>query len=152
MSKLLVEELIHDQVLVHEFSYGLSQRVQLGGFYPYIFMKGAPAGDFYVTFRNLDGSFSFQKHFTASDIKAVMNTTDNNVRIFLPCIPPTPIYLKKGDYQMYLEAENYIFNRGAFIGWIKQHENLNNALNYTPSNDVENPLAFRLKVFKEGIQ
>lgn len=149
--KLLVEELKENMDLVQPFSYSLETRVQVAAMIPYLYMHNAPDGDFYFEIDKNDGTFSYTKHFTSDDIKASLNTSDNSAHVFFPIVPESPMFLEKGDYTFYLYAENYVYNRSSFIGWIRQHENLNNAVSNTPSNDAENPLAFRLKVLKDGL-
>lgn len=150
--KLLVEELREGNELYSSFTLNLNRRSQLAAFYPYLFIKNVPNGDFYIGIRKTNGAFQYEEHFTSSDLQALLNTTDTNIRIFKPVIPLNPIFMEKGDYEIYLYSENYTFKRTSFIGWIRQHEDLNNELSFTPLNDAENPLAFRLKVYKEGIQ
>lgn len=151
MTTLLVEQLYESAELEQNFTFNLNKRVRLAAFYPYIYMHNAPVGDFYIGIQKNDGAFYYEKHFTSADIKALMNTEFNSAHVFMPVIPETPILLEKGEYQIFLYAENYVYKRSAFLGWIKQHENLNNEMDYSPSNDAENPLAFRLKVFKEAM-
>jgi hypothetical protein len=148
--KLLIEELKEND-LTQNLSYSLEQRVQLGAIIPYLYMHNAPSGDFFFEIAKNNGEFNYIKQFNSNDIKTALNTTDNFAHVFFPIVPETPIFLEKGDYSLWLWAENYVYNRNSFIGWIRQHENLNNSLSNTPSNDAENPLAFRLKVFKGGL-
>lgn len=152
MTTLLTQQLLTELPLVQTFTYKLNQRVQLAGIYPYLFVFNMPTGTFTFTIEKTDGSFFLQKTFTSADLKASLNTTDDYFHFWFPIIPDAPMFLEKGDYTMTLEPDNtYFYNRKRFIAWIQQHENLNNTMDYTPSNDAENPLAFRLKVMKEGI-
>ena len=148
--KLLVEELRDGSSLSQSFSFNLEKRAEIKGFYPYLFMSNAPTGTFTFSVTGTNG-FSFSKSFTSQDIKNCIPTVNSNIHVFFPILPSAPIFLSKGDYTMTLSSTGYFYNRGSFVGWIKQFENLNVPLSYTPSNDAENPLAFRLKVFKEGI-
>jgi hypothetical protein len=151
MTTLLVEPLVEGVELYSITNLNLNTRQQLGSIAPYIFMKGAPVGDFYIVFEKTDGSFSLEMQFDSDYIKGLLETTDDNAHVFIPFVPSMPVFLEKGEYKLSLYSENYTFRRSAFIGWVRQHENLNNELDYTPSNDAENPLAFRLKTLKEGL-
>lgn len=151
MTKLLVEELFENSELTQVENFQLNKRVQVGSVCPYIYMHNAPPGQFFAGIRNLNGNFEYEFEFDSAYIKTLLNTTDNYAHVFLPIVTSYPIFLEKGSYELYLYAENYTFYRTSFIGWIRQHENLNNDLDYIPSNDAENPLASRLKVYREGI-
>lgn len=151
MTILLVEKLNPEADLIQPFKFNLNTRVNLAGFYPYIYMQGSPDGDFVLGVRKIDDTFFYERNFTSENIREILNTEDGHAHLFLPCVPEYPMQLEKGSYEMYLHAENYSPNRNHFIGWCKQYRDLNNVLDYSPSNDAENPLAFRIKVYKEGI-
>jgi len=77
---------------------------------------------------------------------------DDYCHVFFPLTSTTPFPLAKGSYKLKLSATGYSATETSFLGWVQQHEDLNNELDYTPINDEENPLAIRIKIFKEGIK
>jgi len=92
------------------------------------------------------------KSFTSADIKAASGTTDNYLYSFYPVIPTNPLKIEKGDYILRLKTSGYTASGSSFIGWIQQHEDIQNSISYNPINDSQNPLAFRVKIYKEGIK
>lgn len=148
--KILTQEL-RDAPLVHVFQIRLQRRSNIGGFYPFIVMKGAPVGTF--TFKISSGSLGelFSKDFTSDDIKSAMSTVNNSLYVWFPIIPENPMFLERGEYTAEISSSGYFYSRASFIGWGQQHENLTNILSEPVGNDMQNPLALRLKVFKEGI-
>jgi hypothetical protein len=71
--------------------------------------------------------------------------------VFYPIIPDSPIKLEKGTYTLKLTASGYISNSSSFIGWLQQFEDVQNDMDYLPLFSNQNSLAFRLKIFKEGV-
>lgn len=143
MTTLLVEELRTE--LIHEFLITKQFRNVLGAIYPYIAMVGAPAGNFKIKFYR-DNNLVFTRTFTSQDLKDSLESFKDNLHVWYPIIPEFPIQLNKGLYKVRLSATGYTYSGDSFIGWIRQHENLNNKLNYEPLNDAKNPLALRIKV------
>ena len=134
-----------------DFTYNLNDRCNLGAFYPYLLMVGSPAGTFtYELIKNGDTLFS--KSFTSSDIKNSLSTTDDFAHDFYPIIPDNPVQLEKGAYKLRLTNSGYFQNGSSYLGWVQQFEDIQNELSYIPSGDNQNSLAFRLKIYKEGIQ
>ncbi len=148
MTTLLVEPLI--TTLSQDFNLKNDTRYSIGAFIPYIYMHNAPAGTFTLSIIK-SAVTVFSQSFDCTDIKTSLTTTDNYAHVFYPVIPVPDIQLDKGLYTAEISSSGYTYSSGSFLGWIKQFEDLNNILDYTPSNDGENPLALRLKVFKVGI-
>lgn len=146
--KLVIEKLL--TTLEQEIRLSSNERKSVAVICPYLYMHNAPAGTF--TFSILSGvTVIFSKTFTSADIKAALdNTTDSYAHVFYPIIPANPLQLEKGTYTLKLSASGYAPTVTSFLAWCKQYENLNNELDYSPSNDGENPLAFRLKEFKRN--
>ena len=114
---------------------------------PYIFINGNPSGQF--KFQILEQSTTIFEHiFTAQDVLNVMGTLNNYAHVFFPIVPENPLYLKNGNYTLKLSATGYSFSTNSHIGWCQQFENVQNEMDYIPTNDVENPLAFRIKIYK----
>lgn len=145
MSTLLVNPL--RTTLEQEFSLSISERSQIGSIIPYLYMHNAPSGTFTISII-ADYGTAASKSFTSADIKASLDTTDNFAHVFYPVIFDSPTQLDRGTYTLRLSSSGYSFSSSSFLGWIQQHEDLNNQLDYTPSNDGQNPLAFRIKVYK----
>jgi hypothetical protein len=150
VSTLLVETLRIS--LSQEFSITDEDRHQIGAFIPYIYMHNAPAGTFIFSVKNSANVTIFSKSFTSIDIKASLNTSLDYAHVFHPIIPTDPIQLEKGNYIFTLSSSGYTNSSSSFLGWIRQYESLNNILDYEPTDDGQNPLATRLKVYERGIK
>ena len=147
MTTLLVETLKTE--LEQEIRLENSERYNIGAIIPYLYLHNAPSGTFSLEI--LSGVTSvFSQSFTSSDIKTAIGTSDNYAHVFYPIVPQNPVQLDAGVYTIKLTASGYTALGSSFLGWIRQHENLNNILDYVPASDDENPLAVRLKVFKRG--
>ena len=147
MTTLVVEKLFIS--LEQEFNFTNDSRYHVAAFYPYLYLHDSPVGTFTISLIK-DASVIFQKSFTSSDIKTALNTSNNYAHVFYPIIPDNPIQLSRGVYSLKLTSSGYSAG-DSFIGWIRQHEDLNNILDYIPLSDEQNPLATRLKVYKNGI-
>ena len=75
-------------------------------------------------------------------------TVDGFAHVFFPIVPNQPLHLDRGTYSVELSAAGYTATESSFIGWIQQHEDLNNLLDYVPSGDDQNPLALRIKIIR----
>jgi hypothetical protein len=149
MTTLLVEKLVNE--LEANITYSGLQRVHIGAFIPYLYLHNAQADYFTLTLTGVNGEV-FSKNFTVSDVKTSLGTVNNYAHVFYPVIPSNPVQIGAGNYTLKLVAgPNYVNSQSSFIGWIKQFENLQNELSYVPSSDASNPLAYRLKILKEGI-
>jgi hypothetical protein len=152
MSSLLVEQFLGDGYpMEQKITRDLNERSRIAVIAPYIYMHNAPSGSFTFEIKKIDNTVVYSKTFTSSDIKTLLNTTFDYAHVFIPFVPDEPVYIEKGQFKLVLSSSGYFYNRSSFLGWIRQHENLNNEIDYTPSNDAENPLAYRLKAYKEGI-
>lgn len=150
MTTLLVEPL--SVLLYQEFNITDESRHPIGAVIPYIYMHNAPAGTFTFSVINNLSETILVKNFTSADLKLSIETTDNYAHVFYPIIPTNPIQFEKGSYVFTLTATGYTKTDSSFLGWIRQHENLNNILGYVPESDGQNPLATRLKVYYRGIK
>lgn len=145
MTTLIVDELITE--LFQDITYSSSERAIIASIMPYLMMYNAPTGTF--TFSVLNGStVLFSKTFTSADIKASLNTTSNYAHVFFPIVPTEQVELEKGTYRFKLTSSGYTFSESAYIGWIRQHEDLSLPLGYAPADDYSNPLSVRIKVYK----
>lgn len=148
--KLLVEEL-GSVDLEQEIRLERSDRYHIGALSPYIYMHNSPSGTFTITLkRGIETIFS--KSFTSAEIKTALGTTNNYAHVFYPIIPDNPIQLESGLYTVVLSSSGYSKTISSFLGWIRQHEDLNNTLDYVPDSDFQNPFAIRLKILDRGIK
>jgi hypothetical protein len=153
MTTLLVQRLSPDTPLTQELTIELSKRYHIGSLAPYLYIHNAPAGSFKFSLLRDDDSEVFSETFTSEDIKEALNTVNNYAHVFKPFIPAIKTKIEAGNYTAKLEAiSGYNLTFSSFIGWVQQHEDLNNDLAYEPSNDSQNPLATRLKILKRGIE
>ena len=150
MTTLLAEPL--NSVLSQDFTIDDNSRHPIGAVIPYLYMHNAPSGTFTFSVINQLAETIISKSFTSTDLKTALGTTSNYCHVFYPIIPTNPIQFEKGNYIFQLSAIGYTKLDSSFIGWIRQHENLNNILGYVPESDGQNPLATRLKVYYRGIK
>jgi hypothetical protein len=145
MTTLVVEELITE--LYQDINYTSDERAIIASIMPYLLIYNSPAGVF--TFSVLNGAeVLFSKTFTSADIKASISTSNNYAHVFYPIVPTTQVELEKGTYRFKLTSSGYTFSESSYIGWIKQHEDLQLPLDYIPTDDFDNPLSIRIKTFK----
>ena len=136
--------------LEQEFTFNLNTRTHVGAFYPYLVMVSSPAGTFSVDLlKGLDVVFS--KDFTSADIKMSLLTSDDFAHAFYPVIPNDPVQLEIGTYTLRISSSGYTETNTSYLAWAQQFEDIQNEMSYTPSGIEENSLAFRLKIYKEGI-
>lgn len=144
MTTLVVEPLKDE--LSQTIKYKLDYRSQLAGIYPYLYMHNAPAGVF--TFSIIrDGQIIYTELFTSSNIKSKLGTIHNYAHVFYPSVPPAPVMLEKGEYTLRITATAYVYDTSSFLGWVRQHEDLNNEIESVAENNA-NPLAYRYKTYK----
>lgn len=149
MTTLLVEPL--NSELTQEMEYTLNERCHLGAIIPYLYLHNASADYFRVSLKK-SGSTLFSKDFTVTEVKTSLSTSNNYAHVFYPIIPTNPVQIYSGTYTVHLEAgPNYNPTESSFIGWVRQFEDVQNEVNYTVTSDDSNPLALRLKIYKEGV-
>jgi len=138
VTTLLVQELKTGEVLEQQFRISDYQRTTVGSISPYLYFHDAPAGTFTVELVGLRAwSFDF------TDVQAE-TAVEDYCHVYFPLIPVTPLHLEVGIYTLRLSASGYALGP-SWAGWIQQHENLDNLLDYVPTNDGSNPLAIRIK-------
>ena len=145
MTTLVCQKLISS--LNQEIRLANDVRYNIGSISPYLLMFGAPVGTF--TLKISENSLPLcSKSFTSADIKTSLNTLHNYAHVFYPVIFDNPAFLERGTYDVTLSASGYTPSSSSFIGWIQQHEDLNNILDYESFTADKNPLALRLKVYR----
>jgi uncharacterized protein YfaQ (DUF2300 family) len=147
VTTLVIETLVTE--LSQDIRLSGKERYSIGAIIPYIYMHNAPSGTFTLSLIN-QAVTVFSQSFTSSDIKASIQTVNNYAHVFYPVIPTNPIQLDSGIYTVRITASGYAPTSVSFLALIRQHEDLNNKLDYVPLTDDENPLAIRLKVYKRG--
>jgi hypothetical protein len=150
VSTLIVEELETGSTLSQEITLEIQERVLIGSISPYLFMQNAPAGTFTFTLTK-SGTTVFSKTFTSADIKTALNTSHNYAHVFYPIVPTSPTMIEKGVYSMSLSASGYTFLESSYLGWCRQFEDLNNEVSYNAPFVWNNPLAYRMKTYKQGV-
>ena len=148
MSTLVVETLLGE--LTQEITYNLEDRVHVGAFIPYLYVHGNSNAIFSFQLSSASGLI-FEKNFTIQNIKDSLNTTDNYIRVFYPIIPDFPVHIGRGSYTCRIYPVSGYASGVTFIGWIRQHENIQNLMDYIPLSDDQNSLTIRVKSYKEGI-
>ena len=149
MTTLVVTELRTS--LTQSYSFDLNERAHIGSVSPYIYIHNAPAGNFSLTLSQ-NSNVVISKSFDCNDLLSELGTVDDFAHGFFPFIDDSLMIVENGDFTVTLTAvSGYSYNESSFIGWVRQHEDIQNAMNYTPLNDSENPLAARIKIYKQGI-
>lgn len=149
MTTLLIEPLV--TTLQQDISYQLQERSHIAAISPYVYLCNAQNINY--TFELLDGvDVIYTKIFTPLEIKTELGTTDNYIHVFWPLTSAIPLLLKNGTYTLKLSADPaYSPTDTSFIGWIKQHEDIQAETIPTPENVIDLPLALRIKIYKQGI-
>ena len=148
MTTLVMDTL--ESTLSQSLSFKLNRRVQVGSLVPYLYVHNF-TGSVSLSLTGASGTL-FSKTFSLADIKTSLGTTDNYHHVFYSVIPTNPTQLEKGEYTLTLAAGSGYSSTGiSFIGWIKQHENIQNEMDYIPLSDIQNSYAVRFKEYKEGI-
>lgn len=92
----------------------------------------------------------FSKSLTFSEMKAMLNTTENNFHGFFPFFPTGSIYLSPGAYSIRLSATGYTFSTNNYVGWCKDHTryfgNIDGSL---PSDFRMYPYSFKLLEYQQ---
>lgn len=145
MSTLVVDSLTSS--LQQDIDVIGTERIHVAAFIPYLYIYNMPAGTF--TFSLIKSSVTvFSQTFTCADIKTSLGTTNNYMHCFYPIIPSSLVQMAEGTYTVKISSSGYTASNSSYIGWIKQHENIQNGIEYTPSSDKQNPLAIRIKTYK----
>lgn len=145
MTTLLVDKL--GTSLEQNITVTGNDRVHIAAFSPYLYIYNSPSGTF--TFQLIKSSVViFSQSFTVADIKTSLGTTNNYMHCFYPIIPSSLVQMAEGTYTVKISSSGYTASNSSYIGWIKQHENIQNGIEYTPSSDKQNPLAIRIKTYK----
>lgn len=142
MTTIVVEEL--RTTLDQDFTTKLFPRLHLVAIRPYLYLHNNPAGTFTLSVYDSGSNLLESKSFTASDVYTALDTVNTYAHVWYNVEFTNPLNLPAGVYTMRLSASGYTFNNSSFIGWIREHENLKVPLDFTPTNDMFNPMAYEL--------
>lgn len=145
MTTLLVDKL--GTSLEQNITVTGTERVHIAAFIPYLYVFNIPDGTF--TFQLIKSSVViFSQSFTSADIKTSVGTANNYIHSFYPIIPTVLVQMLAGNYTVKITSSGYTATEASYLGWIRQHENIQNGIDYTPTSDRKNPLAIRIKTYK----
>lgn len=124
-------------------------RVHIGAIIPYLYFHNLSSGQF--KFELLSGDNVLYEHlFSYSDIKGLVS--GNYLHTYFPIVPTSPIQLEQGNYKLRISVvSDYSVKSTSFLGWVKQHEDIQLPMQYNPNNDNENTLTVRFKIYKDGL-
>lgn len=135
--------------LEQEVTYELTERLHLGSINPYLYCHNFSGSLIFSLNRGADLIYS--KKFDLSDVKTALDTNLNYCLLFMPMIPDNMVQIEKGIYTLRIEADTYSYSANSFIGWCIQHEDVQNKSSFMKYSNTDNPLAFRVKEYKEAI-
>lgn len=145
MTTLLVDKLGNS--LEQNITVTGNDRVHIAAFSPYLYVYNSPSGTF--TFQLIKSSVViFSQSFTVADIKTSLGTANNYVHVFYPIVPTVLVQMLEGNYTVKITSSGYTATEASYLGWIRQHENIQNGIDYAPTSDRKNPLAIRIKTYK----
>lgn len=147
MTQLLVEEL--KTTLSQDFQLTTDRRMTLSGIRLNLYMHNSPTGTFTVTLKTSANTLATQT-FTSADLKTALSTSDNFLHIWKSFEFTNPIQLSKGTHTIQLSSSGYTFAESGYLGWIKPHEDLFNDLTSTITDDLNNPLGYRLYELRQS--
>lgn len=97
-----------------------------------------------------DADVLFSKSLTFNEMKAMLNTSENNFHGFFPFHKPGTVYLNPGPYKLRLSAEGYVFSQDCFIGWCKDPLRAFGKISgEAPSDFRMNPYSYRILEFQQ---
>lgn len=145
--KLVVETLYES--LEQDITLESDRRIHIGAIIPYLYFHNLSSGLFkFQLIRN--SSVLYEHLFSWEDIKA--GKIDNYMHVYHPIVPVSPIQLESDNYKVKIMAvSGYQATGNSFLGWIKQHEDIQLPMDYTPISDIQNTFTIRFKEYKEGI-
>ena len=141
MTTLVLDELI--TTLSQDFTINLNRRYSIEGIRPYIYMHNAPAGTFTLSLKEGVTTLVSQT-FDSAEIKSDLSTSDNFAHIWKRLVFSTPFQLSKGTYTLELSSSGYTFAESAYIGWIREYENVFNETSGTIDTLFDNPFSFQI--------
>lgn len=141
MTTLVVEEL--QTTLSQEFTISRSKRYHISGLKMYLVMYNAPSGTFTATIKSGATTIA-SKSFTSGDIQSDLSTSDSYAHVWKALVFDNNVILDKGTYTLELSSSGYTFSESAYMGWVKEHDQIFFGTDYTVNNIWEYPLSFYL--------
>lgn len=146
MSTLLVQTLYTQ--LEQEIEYTGENRAVMAAFIPYLYFHNVTGATFRFEIER-DSVVIFSQEFTSAQI--VSAAGGQYAHVFYPIVPTNPVQLEAGVYKFRILAVSGYTAGLSFIGWIQQHQDTQNAMDYTPTDDSQLSFAIRFKQYQEGI-
>lgn len=145
MTTLVIEEL--KTTLTQDFSWRPRERAHVIAARPHLYAHNNPAGTFTLALLNSSSATLASKSFLASDLYFALGTGNLYAQLYFPVIFDQAIHLPTGDYKLRLSSSGYSFSESAYMGWVRDHEDLKVPLLYTPPDDFHNPLSYEIWVY-----
>lgn len=143
MTTLVVDEL--KTTLTQEVTLNLTPRQHLAAVRPHLYVHNNPAGTFTFAVLNAADAVLTSDTFTSADVYTALGTSDDYAHAYFT-ISFEYRHLPPGTYKLRLSSSGYTFSESAYLGWVRDHEDLIVPLDYTPSDDSENPLSYQVWV------
>lgn len=145
--KLIVETLYTS--LTQQINCNSEKRVHIGAIIPYLYFHNLSSGEFKFEILKSD-SVIYSHFFDWKDIKG--SIAEDYFHVYYPVVPSNPVQIEEGTYSIVLTAlSGYNVEGNSFLGWIKQHEDIQLKMDYLPDSDNQNTLTVRFKEYKDGI-
>jgi hypothetical protein len=146
MSTLVIETLRTSLEQVIECK--TESRVHIAAIIPYLYFHNLTSGEFKFELSTTERVI-YQHDFSWIDIKG--DSQGEYIRVFHPIVPTDPIQLESGVYTFKISAiSGYEAQSDSFLGWVKQHEDIQLPMAYVPGSDIKNTFTLRFKEYKEG--
>lgn len=144
MTTLVVEELV--TTLTQELTLSFRPRAHISHVRPYLYVHNTPAGTFTLSIRDSLSNVLSSGTFTAQDIYDGLATTNDYAHAYFRVTFASVVPAPPGNYSLHLSSSGYTFSESAYLGWVREHEDLKVPITYTPANDFGNPLSYEIWV------
>jgi len=118
---------------------------------PYLYVHNSPAGSLKVSLMDSAGTTTIaSKEMTIAALIAGLNSFSNYYHGYVLFELDNTAFIADGNYKIKLEGTNgYSFDEADYIGWISEHEDRKNDMNFTPAGDDENSFSYEVWSYKE---
>jgi hypothetical protein len=141
----LVFDVLKNQ-LTQELTLETAGRIQIAAFVPYLIASNLDLGLFRFTVTKNSVEI-FNKTFSPDDLMASFDET--YAHIYYPIIPDGPLPMESGVYQFNLSVVGgYAATANSFLGWVKQHEDIQTPFSYPVIGDAKKPYTIRIKEYR----
>ncbi len=139
-------DVIKEGGLEIDLEYSSSQRLQVAAIIPYLYFHNLTSGVFKLEVEKYAETI-FSKEFSYLDIKK--QETSSYLHVYHPVVCENPLPIEEGTYTFKIfPISGYEASGNSFLGWIKQHENIQVPMSYNPLSDVKNPYTIRFKEYR----